>query len=161
MKNVSRTMTTRTVAPRPAMRRTRAVPSVVVKSAATDEIVEKLKDLTLLEASELVKSIEETFGVDASAPVGGGMMMAAPGAGGGDAGAAEEKTDFTLQIVEVDASKRIAAIKVVRSLTSLGLKEAKDAVTNLPFDILKDQPKEACEEAQKQLEEQGCKCAMV
>merc|ERR1719478_295885 len=141
--------------------RTVRAQKVVMMSAATDEIVEKLKDLTLLEASELVKSIEETFGVDASAPVGGGMMMAAPGAGGGDAGAAEEKTDFTLQIVEVDASKRIAAIKVVRSLTSLGLKEAKDAVTNLPFDILKDQPKEACEEAQKQLEEQGCKCAMV
>ena len=61
----------------------------------------------------------------------------------------------------MDASKRIAAIKVVRALTSLGLKEAKDAVTNLPFKILTDVPKEAAEDAIKQLEEQGCKCAMV
>lgn len=142
--------------------RTVRAQKVVMMSAATDEIVEKLKDLTLLEASELVKQIEETFGVDASAPVGGGMVMAAPGAAGGDAGAAaEEKTEFTVEIQDVDASKRIAAIKVVRALTSLGLKEAKDAVTNLPFKILTDVPKEAAEDAIKQLEEQGCKCAMV
>ena len=105
-----------------------------------------------------MSQIEETFGVDASAPVGGGMMVAAPGAGGGDAAAAEEKTEFDLEIVEVDSSKRIAAIKVVRGLTSLGLKEAKDAVTNLPFKILEGSSKDACEDAMKQLEEQGCKC---
>merc|ERR1719207_113666 len=94
---------------------------VAPRSAATDEIVESLKGLTLLEASELVSQIEETFGVDASAS--GGVMMAAPGAAGGAGGeAAEEKTD---------------CIKAVRALTSLGLKDAKDAVTTgLPFTIL-------------------------
>merc|ERR1711912_103294 len=103
--------------------------NVVMMSAATDEIIEKLQSITLLEASELVKQIEETFGVDASAPA-GGMMMAGPmpGAGGAaEAEAVEEKTEFDCVITEVDASKRIAAIKVVRSLSSLGLKEAKDA----------------------------------
>merc|ERR1719164_118815 len=87
--------------------RTVRAQKVVMMSAATDEIVEKLKDLTLLEASELVKQIEETFGVDASAPV-GGMMMAAPGAAPpGEAAAAEEaKTEFDLEITDVDASKR-------------------------------------------------------
>ena len=111
----------------------------------------------LLEASELVKQIEETFGVDASAPA-GGMVMAA-----GPAAAAEEvaeKTEFDLVITDVDASKRIAIIKVVRGLTSLGLKEAKDAVTNLPFTILEGKTKGEVEEAMKELEAGGAKCEM-
>ena len=111
----------------------------------------------LLEASELVSQIEETFGVDASAPAGGVVMAAGPG--GGEEAAAE-KTEFDLVITDVDSSKRIAIIKVVRSLTSLGLKEAKDAVTNLPFTILEGKTKAECEEATKTLEEGGAKCEM-
>ena len=136
-------------------------PNFVCRSAATDEVVEKLKGLTLLEASELVKQIEETFGVDASASA--GVMVAAPGAGAGGAdggAAAEEKTEFDLVITEADASKKIACIKVVRSLTSLGLKEAKDAVTNLPHTILEGMPKDACEDAKAKLEEAGAKCEL-
>merc|ERR1712039_385675 len=96
--------------------------TLVCRSTATDEIVEKLKGITLLEASELVKQIEETFGVDASAA-----------AGGGDAAEeVEEQTEFDVIISEIDSAKKIAAIKVVRQLTTLGLKEAKDAVTELP-----------------------------
>ncbi len=122
--------------------------------------MESLKGLTLLEASELVSQIEETFGVDASAS--GGMMVAAPGAGGagGDA-AEEEKSDFDVVITEVDASKKIACIKAVRALTTLGLKDAKDAVTTgLPFTILEAQPKSLCDDAVKSLEEAGAKCEL-
>lgn len=85
--------------------------------------------------------------------------MAAGGAAGG-AEEAAEKTEFDLVITDVDSSKRIAIIKVVRSLTSLGLKEAKDAVTNLPFTILEGKTKAECEEATKTLEEGGAKCEM-
>ena len=133
---------------------------VAPRSAATDEIVESLKGLTLLEASELVSQIEETFGVDASAS--GGMMVAAPGAeGAGGDDAAEKKTDFDVVITEVDASKKIACIKAVRALTTLGLKDAKDAVTTgLPFTILEAQPKSVCDDAVKQLEEAGAKCEL-
>ncbi len=101
-------------------------------SAVTDEIVEKLKGLTLLEASELVKQIEETFGVSAAAPA-GGMMMMAPGAGGGAAAEeVEEKTEFDAVLEEVPADKKIAVLKVVRGITGLGLKEAKDLVEAAP-----------------------------
>lgn len=87
-------------------------------SAATDEILEKLKSLTLLEAAELVKQIEEAFGVSAAAPV-GGMMVAAPVGGGAAAPAeeVEEKTAFDVILEEVPADKKIAVLKVVRSLT--------------------------------------------
>ena len=89
-------------------------------SERIDEIVEQLKTLTLLEASELVTKIEDTFGVDASAS-GGGMMVMAPTAGGGD-DAVEEKTSFNLMLDEVPADKKIAVLKIVRGLTGLGLK---------------------------------------
>ena len=85
-------------------------------------------------------------------------MAAGPGGGGEEAAA--EKTEFDLVITDVDASKRIAIIKVVRSLTSLGLKEAKDAVTNLPFTILEGKTKGEVEEAMKELEAGGAKCEM-
>ena len=111
----------------------------------------------LLEASELVKQIEEVFGVDASAPAGGVVMAAGPAAA---AEAAEEKTEFDLVIDDVAADKRIAIIKVVRGLTDLGLKEAKDAVTNVPFTILAGKKKEEVEAAKKQLEEGGAKCTI-
>ena len=146
-------------APRATVRRN--LGATVCRSAATDEIVEKLKGITLLEAADLVKQIEETFGVDASASA--GVMVAAPGAGGaaGDAGAAaEEKTEFDLVITEADASKKIACIKVVRALTSLGLKEAKDAVTNLPHTLFEGRSKDDCEDAMKQLAEAGAKCEL-
>jgi large subunit ribosomal protein L7/L12 len=96
------------------------------------------------------------FGVDASAPAGGVMMAAA----GPAAEAAEEKTEFDLVIDAVDADKRIAIIKVVRGLTDLGLKEAKDAVTNVPFTILAGKTKGEVEEAKKALEEGGAKCSI-
>ncbi|MBK4732966.1 50S ribosomal protein L7/L12 [Oxynema sp. CENA135] len=128
-------------------------------SAATDEILEKLKTLSLLEASELVKQIEETFGVSAAAPA-GGMMMMAPGAAAGAAEEAEEKTEFDLVLEEVPADKKIAVLKVVRALTGLGLKEAKDMVESAPKPIKEAIAKEAAEDGKKQLEEAGAKASI-
>lgn len=127
-------------------------------SAATDEILEKLKTLTLLEAAELVKQIEETFGVSAAAPAGGMVMMAAPAAGAtAPAEEAEVKTEFDVILEEVPADKKIAVLKVVRTLTGLGLKEAKDLVESTPKPVKEGVPKEAAEDAKKQLEEAGAK----
>ena len=123
-------------------------------SAATDEILEKLKSLTLLEASELVKQIEEAFGVSAAAPVGGMMMAAMPGAAA-PAEAEEEKTEFDVVLEEVPADKKIAVLKVVRALTGLGLKEAKELVESAPKPVREAVAKEAAEDAKKQLEEAG------
>lgn len=130
-------------------------------SEKTDEILELLKSLSLLEASELVKQIEETFGVDASASAGGGMMMMAPGAiagaGGGDAAPEEEeKTEFDVILEDVGSGK-IAVLKVVRAITGLGLKEAKAIVDEVPKAIKEGVPKEEAEDAKKQLEEVGAK----
>merc|ERR1719252_28827 len=112
-------------APRHAVSKVAA--SKVTMSAVVDEVMDKLKAMTLLEASELVKAIEETFDVDASAGGGGGMMMMAPGAAGGEAAgaAAEEKTEFDIVLESFPADKKIAVLKVVRGITGLGLKEAK------------------------------------
>jgi large subunit ribosomal protein L7/L12 len=123
-------------------------------STTTDAIIEQLKSITLLEAAELVSQIEETFGVDASAPVGGGMMMAAMPAGG-DAEAAEEKTEFDVVLESVASDKRIAVIKAVRGLTSLGLKEAKDLIESAPKAIKEGVSKADAEEVKKTLEEAG------
>lgn len=125
-------------------------------SATTDEILEKLKTLTLLEASELVKQIEEAFGVSAAAPAGGMMMMAAP-AGAAPAEAEEEKTEFDVILEEVPADKKIAVLKVVRTLTGLGLKEAKDLVEAAPKPIKEGVAKADAEDAKKQIEEAGAK----
>lgn len=122
-------------------------------SATTDAIIEQLKTITLLEAAELVSQIEETFGVDASAPVGGGMMMAAMPAA--EAEAAEEKTEFDVILESVAADKRIAVIKAVRGLTSLGLKEAKDLIESAPKAIKEGISKADAEEVKKTLEEAG------
>jgi large subunit ribosomal protein L7/L12 len=127
-------------------------------SAATDEILEKLKGLTLLEAAELVKQIEETFGVSAAAPV-GGMMMMAPGAAAA-AEPEEEQTEFNVILEEVPADKKIAVLKVVRTLTGLGLKEAKDLVESAPKAVKEAVAKEAAEDAKKQLEESGAKVSI-
>jgi len=127
-------------------------------STTTNEILEKLKSITLLEAAELVSQIEETFGVDASAPVGGGMVMAMPaGAGEADAGAAEEKTAFDVVLEDVPSDKRVPVLKIIRNLTSLDLKEAKEAITTLPNTIIKGVSKEDAEAAKQQLEETGSK----
>ncbi|KPQ36389.1 MAG: LSU ribosomal protein L7/L12 RplL [Phormidesmis priestleyi Ana] len=123
-------------------------------SAATDEILEKLKTLSLLEASELVSQIEEAFGVSAAAPV-GGMMMAA--GGGGAAEEVEEKTEFDVVLDEVPGDKKIAILKVVRTMTGLGLKEAKGMVESAPVTVKEAIPKDAAEEAKKALEDAGAK----
>ncbi|MBD2726709.1 50S ribosomal protein L7/L12 [Nostoc sp. FACHB-892] len=126
-------------------------------SAATDQILEQLKTLSLLEASELVKQIEEAFGVSAAAPVGGMMMM--PGAGGGTAPAEEavEQTEFEVILESVPADKKIAVLKIVRELTGLGLKEAKDMVEAAPKAIKEGIAKDAAEDAKKRIEEAGGK----
>ena len=128
-------------------------------SAKTDEILEQLKTLTLLEASELVKQIEEAFGVSAAAPAGGMMMMAAPGAAA-PAEEVEEKTEFDVILEEVPADKKIAVLKIVRTLTGLGLKEAKDLVEAAPKPIKEAVAKDAAEDAKKQLEEAGAKVSI-
>lgn len=129
-------------------------------SAATDEILEKLKTLTLLEASELVKQIEDEFGVTAAAPA-GGMMMMAPGAGAAaPAEEVEEQTEFDLVLEEVPADKKIKVLKIVREITGLGLKEAKEVVESTPKAIMEGVAKEAAEDAKKQIEEVGGKAAI-
>ncbi|BAZ26398.1 50S ribosomal protein L7/L12 [Kalymmatonema gypsitolerans NIES-4073] len=126
-------------------------------SAATDQILEQLKGLTLLEASELVKQIEEAFGVSAAAPV-GGFMAAAPGAAPGAAAEpVEEQTEFDVILESVPADKKIAVLKVVRELTGLGLKEAKDLVEAAPKPVKEAIAKDAAEAAKKQLEDAGGK----
>ncbi|HEY9816285.1 MAG: 50S ribosomal protein L7/L12 [Synechococcales cyanobacterium K44_A2020_017] len=130
-------------------------------SAKTDEILEQLKSLSLLEASELVSQIEEAFGVDASAPAGGmPMMMAAPAGAAVAAEEVEEQTEFDLVLEDVPADKKIAILKVVRALTGLGLKEAKDLVEAAPKAVKEAITKEAAEDAKKQLEEVGAKVAI-
>jgi|TARA_B110000967_G_C18891019_1_gene567405 large subunit ribosomal protein L7/L12 len=121
-----------------------------------DEIMELLQTVTLLEAAELVEKIEETFGVDASASAGGAMMMAAPGADGG-AAPEEEKTEFDLVLSEFPADKKIAVLKVVRGITGLGLKEAKEIVESAPKTLQEAMSKDDAETAKKQLEEAGAK----
>jgi large subunit ribosomal protein L7/L12 len=133
------------------------ITGVITMSAATDEILDKLKSLTLLEASELVKQIEEAFGVSAAAPAGGMMMMAAPGAAAAAAEPVEEKTEFDVILDAVPADKKIAVLKVVRELTGLGLKEAKDLVESAPKPVKEAIAKDAAEAAKKQIEEAGGK----
>ncbi|EKV03686.1 LSU ribosomal protein L12P [Leptolyngbya sp. PCC 7375] len=127
-------------------------------SAATDEILEKLKSLTLLEASELVKQIEDTFDVSAAAPA-GGMMMMAPGAAGGGGEEVEEKTEFDV-VLEDFGGNKIAVLKAVRALTGLGLKEAKAIVEGAPKAIKEGVSKDDAEAAKKQLEEAGAKVSI-
>ena len=113
-----------------------------------EEIIEALKEMSLLEASALVKDIEETFGVSAAAPV---AVAAAPAAG---AAAAEEKTEFDV-VLEGFGDNKIAVIKVVREITGLGLKEAKEVVENAPKAIQEGVAKDKAEEIKAKLEEAG------
>ncbi|NJL01531.1 MAG: 50S ribosomal protein L7/L12 [Spirulinaceae cyanobacterium RM2_2_10] len=128
-------------------------------SAATDEILEKLKSLSLLEASELVSQIEEAFGVTAAAPAGGGMMMAMPAGGAAAAPAeeVEEQTEFDAVLDEFPSDKKITILKEVRALTGLGLKEAKELVESAPKAIKEGIPKEEAEAIKKKLEDAGAK----
>jgi large subunit ribosomal protein L7/L12 len=126
------------------------------KKAAKSK-VEKAMDiiegLTLIEMAELVKNLEDKFGVTAAAPV---AAVAMPGAGAGVAAEAEEKTEFDAVLSEI-GSEKIKVIKVVRALTSLGLKEAKDLVEGAPKPIKEAVPKEEAESIKKQIEEVGGK----
>ena len=136
-----------------AVRGVARAPAVARQSEKTDAIIESLKELTLLEASELVSAIEETFGVDASASA-GAVMMAAPAAGGEAEEAAAEKSEFDVILKEVPKDKKIAVLKVVRNLLGVGLKEAKGMVDN-PGMVMEGKPKEMAEDAKKELEEAG------
>jgi large subunit ribosomal protein L7/L12 len=125
-------------------------------SEKISQIVEELKTLTLLEASELVAQIEETFGVDASAAAGGGVVMAAAG----PAEEVEEKTEFDVSLDEVPADKKIAVLKVVRGITGLGLKEAKELVESAPKLVQEGIAKDAAEAAKKQIDDAGGKASL-
>jgi large subunit ribosomal protein L7/L12 len=104
-----------------------------------EKIIDQLKELSLLEASELVTAIEETFGVSASAPV----AMAAPsGAGAAPAEAAAEKTEFTVKVTDVPADKKISVIKEVKNILNIGLAEAKAKVESVPFVLVENANKE-------------------
>lgn len=117
-----------------------------------EEVVEFISNMTVLELSEFIKELEDKFGVSAAAPA-AAMVMAAP-AGGEAAPAAEEKTEFDVILKGAGANK-IGVIKVVRALTSLGLKEAKEKVDGAPSTIKEGVSKDEAEEARKQLTEAG------
>ena len=114
----------------------------------TDEIIDALKEMTLLEASELVKAIEDTFGVSAAAPA---AVVAAPAAGAAEA---EEKTEFDV-VLDGIGDNKIQVIKAVRELTNLGLKEAKEVVEGAPKAVLVGAKKEDAEAAKEKLEAAG------
>jgi large subunit ribosomal protein L7/L12 len=120
---------------------------------STDELLDQFKEMSLLELSEFVKAFEETFDVTAAAPV--AVAAAAPAAGGGDAGAAAEEKDEFDVVLEADGGNKIAVIKEVRGLTSLGLKEAKELVEGAPKPILEKVDKAKAEEAKAALEGAG------
>ncbi|MGE0877006.1 MAG: 50S ribosomal protein L7/L12 [Acidimicrobiia bacterium] len=120
--------------------------------ATTDEILESISNMTVLELSQLLKAFEEKFGVTAAAPV--AVAMAAPGGGGAAAEAEEEKDEFDVVLASAGAQK-IQVIKVVRELTSLGLKEAKDLVDAAPKAVLEKATKDDAEKAKAALEAAG------
>ena len=122
---------------------------------STDELLEQFKEMTLIELSEFVKQFEETFGVTAAAPV---AVAAAPAAGGGGGAAEEsaEQDEFDV-VLEEAGDKKIQVIKEVRTLTSLGLKEAKDLVDAAPKAVLEKVTKDAAEKAKAALEGAGAK----
>ena len=117
------------------------------------ELIDAIKELTVLELNDLVKACEEEFGVSAAA----GVVVAAAGPAGGDA--ADEKTEFDVELTDVGAEK-VKVIKVVREITGLGLKEAKDAVDGAPKIIKEGASKEEAEDIKKKLEEVGAKATL-
>ena len=128
-------------------------------SAKTDEILESLKSLSLLEASELVKQIEDAFDVSAAASA--GVVMAAPGAAaGGGAEAAEEKTEFDVVLESFEASAKIKVLKAVREATGLGLGDAKAMVEAAPKTIKEGIGKDEAETLKKSIEDAGGKVSL-
>ncbi len=121
--------------------------------ADLEKLVEEISGLTMMEAARLVKMLEEKLGVSAAAPVMMGAVMPAAGAAA-PAEEVEEQTEFTVVLKEV-GPKKIEVIKVVRQLTNLGLKEAKDLVEGAPANVLESVSKEVAEDAKKKLEEVG------
>jgi large subunit ribosomal protein L7/L12 len=119
--------------------------------ATKEEILESISSMTVLELSELLKDFEEKFGVTAAAPV---AVAAAPGAGGGEAAAEEEKDEFDV-VLTAAGGQKIAVIKEVRALTSLGLKEAKDLVESAPKAVIEKANKDDAEKAKAALEGAG------
>jgi len=119
---------------------------------STDELLEAFKEMTLIELSEFVKQFEDTFGVTAAAPV--AVASAGPAGGGADAAEVEEQDEFDV-VLEAAGDKKIQVIKEVRTLTSLGLKEAKDLVDGAPKAVLEKVDKAAAEKAKDQLEAAG------
>ena len=116
-----------------------------------EDVINFIADMSVLDLSELVKELEEKFGVSAAAPV---AMMAAAGPGGGEGAAAEEKTEFDV-VLTAAGDKKIAVIKEVRAITGLGLKEAKELVDSAPKAVKEGIVKEEAEKIQAQLEEAG------
>ena len=123
-------------------------------STKTDQILESLKSLSLLEAAELVKQIEDAFGVSAAASA--GVVMAAPGeAAGAEAQPVEEQTEFAVHLDGFEASAKIKVLKAVREATGLGLAEAKALVEKAPTLVKEGLPKEAAEDLKKKIEAVG------
>jgi large subunit ribosomal protein L7/L12 len=121
------------------------------------QVIDYIKGISVLELSQLVKALESELGVSAAAAMPMAMPMMAGGAGGGAAAAAEEKTDFTVTLASFPADKKINIIKVVREVTNLGLKEAKDLVEAAPKPIKEGIPKDEAESIRKKFEEAGAK----
>nr|YP_009546415.1 ribosomal protein L12 [Gelidium gabrielsonii]AYO27763.1 ribosomal protein L12 [Gelidium gabrielsonii] len=129
-------------------------------STKIESIIEELKLLTLLEAAELVKQIENTFDVDASVTQSSSMVVMPNSESASSNPAEEEKTEFDIVLDEVPAAKKIAILKVVRSLTGLGLKEAKDLVESTPKSLKEGVSKEEAENIKVKLEEVGAKVSV-
>ena len=126
----------------------------------TDELLDAFKELTLIELSEFVKAFEDTFGVTAAAPVAVAAAPAAGGAGAAEEAAAEEEKDSFDVVLEAAGDKKIQVIKEVRTLTSLGLKEAKDLVEAAPKAVLEKANKDAADKAKAKLEAEGAKVTL-
>jgi large subunit ribosomal protein L7/L12 len=125
--------------------------------SAVEEVMDRLKTMTLMEATALVNEIERTFNVDASAPVAGGTVSASPDLPAPE----EEKSTFDVTVDTVPAEKRVAVLKVIRKLTSLGLAEAKAFTTSLPKALKEGVDKAEAEEAKLALEEVGAKVTLT
>lgn len=126
---------------------------------STDELLDAFKDMSLIELSEFVKKFEETFEVTAAAPVAVAAAPAAGGAAGGDAGGSAEQDEFDV-VIDDAGDKKIQVIKEVRTLTNLGLKEAKDLVEGAPATVLEKAKKEDAEKAKEALEAAGAKVTL-
>jgi large subunit ribosomal protein L7/L12 len=123
-------------------------------AVSKDEILDAISKMTLMEVVELISDMEKKFGVTAAAPV---AVAAAPGAGAAAAAPAEEKTEFTVILKEYPADKKVTVIKVIREITGLGLKEAKDLVEGVPSTVKEAVSKADSDAMKKKLEEAGAK----